>query len=98
MTGPDMISSVTVVRRNRAVPDLPTALDPSRYRPHHRDRNLHPRRLGIRVSLNLQTASVPTPAPTASPDDVVRAYTNAYNQRGFHTMTALTRRDRKPWL
>jgi hypothetical protein len=39
--------------------------------------------------LNLQTASVPIPAPTASPDDVVRAYVSAYNHRDFDTMTAL---------
>ncbi|GAB3914356.1 hypothetical protein GCM10011575_45270 [Microlunatus endophyticus] len=39
--------------------------------------------------LNLQTASVGVPAPSASPDDVVRAYVAAYNHRDFDTMNAL---------
>lgn len=38
---------------------------------------------------NLQSASVPVPASTASPDDVVRAYTDAYNHRDFDTMNML---------
>jgi len=39
--------------------------------------------------LNLQTASIRIPAPSASPDDVVRAYVAAYNHRDFDTMNAL---------
>jgi len=44
--------------------------------------------------LNLQTASVPLPAPTASPEDVVRAYVNAYNHRDFDTRNALDPNER----
>lgn len=39
--------------------------------------------------LNNQAASVPIPSSTASPDDVVRAYTDGYNHRDFDTMNAL---------
>ncbi|MBO0810552.1 MAG: hypothetical protein J2P23_00740 [Microlunatus sp.] len=39
--------------------------------------------------LNLQTAAVPIPASAASPDDVVRAYTSAYNHRDFDAMDTL---------
>jgi hypothetical protein len=39
--------------------------------------------------LNLPTASIPVPAPTAGPDDIIRAYVNAYNHRDFDTMNAL---------
>ena len=43
--------------------------------------------LGYRV--NLQTGSVPAPTPTTSPEDVVRAYTEAYDRRDFATMTTI---------
>ncbi|WP_091523754.1 hypothetical protein [Microlunatus soli] len=43
--------------------------------------------LGYR--LNLQTASVPIPASTASPETVVRTYVRAFNHRDFNTLAAL---------
>ncbi len=43
--------------------------------------------LGIRV--NVQTHSVAAPTAAASPEDVVRAYVEAYNDRDFATMTAI---------
>ena len=43
--------------------------------------------LGIRV--NVQTGSVAAPAAAASPEDVVRAYVEAYNDRDFATMTTI---------
>lgn len=43
--------------------------------------------VGVRV--NLKTRSVAVPTAAASPDDVVRAYVEAYNHRDFVTMTAL---------
>ena len=39
--------------------------------------------------LNLQTGSVPVPIASASPEDVVRAYTDAYDCRDFATMRAI---------
>lgn len=43
--------------------------------------------LGIRV--NVQTESVAAPAAAAVPEDVVRAYVEAYNDRDFATMTTI---------
>jgi len=43
--------------------------------------------LGIRV--NVQTGSVAAPTAAASPEDVVRAYVEAYNHRDFATMTTI---------
>ena len=43
--------------------------------------------LGVR--LNLQTGSVPVPSAAASPEDVVRCYVEAYNDRDFATMQAI---------
>ena len=43
--------------------------------------------LGIRV--NVQTGSVTAPAAAASPDEVVRAYVEAYNHRDFATMATI---------
>ncbi|RYZ28688.1 MAG: hypothetical protein EOP01_06265 [Propionibacteriaceae bacterium] len=43
--------------------------------------------LGYR--LNLQTRAVPVPTAAASPDEVVRAYVEAYNARDFSTMGAI---------
>lgn len=39
--------------------------------------------------LNLQTGSVPVPTATASPEDVVRSYAEAYDRRDFATMRAI---------
>ena len=39
--------------------------------------------------LNVQTASVPVPRPDATPEEVVRAYVEAYNHRDLDTMTAI---------
>jgi hypothetical protein len=43
--------------------------------------------LGIRV--NVQTGSVAAPTAAASPEEVVRAYVEAYNHRDFATMTTI---------
>jgi len=44
---------------------------------------------GLGYRLNVQTGSVPVPAATTSPEDVVRAYTEAYDRRDFATMTTI---------
>ena len=43
--------------------------------------------LGYR--LNVQTHAVPVPTAAASPDEVVRAYVEAYDARDFSTMAAI---------
>ncbi len=43
--------------------------------------------LGIRV--NLQTRSDPVPSAAASPEEVVRSYVEAYDDRDFATMSAI---------
>ena len=44
---------------------------------------------GLGYRLNLQTRSVPLPTATASPEEVVRTYTEAYDRRDFATMRAI---------
>ncbi|GAA3560501.1 hypothetical protein GCM10022197_15020 [Microlunatus spumicola] len=49
---------------------------------------------GLGFRLNLQTRSVPLPTAAASPEEVVRTYTEAYDHRDFATMAAIYPSDR----